>query len=89
MFTEFLIMSVPYAYVEFVSIDKKYNSSYNTYEGDATMKEIDDDIFVPTTEEMKKAKKRYEERIKKGITKNYNKYFNKLMKSFSDVRNNG
>lgn len=40
-------------------------------------------------EEIEKAKKRFEERIKKGTTKGYAKYFKKLMKLYKDVRNNG
>lgn len=40
-------------------------------------------------EEIEKAKKRFNERIKKGTTKGYAKYFEKLMKSYEDARNNG
>lgn len=47
---------------------------------------IEEDIFIPTKEEMKRAEERYKERIKKGTTKGYWKYHKKLMKSFEDLR---
>ena len=50
---------------------------------------MNEDIFIPTKEELEKAKKRYEERIKQGTTKGYNRYFKKLMKEYEDIRNKG
>lgn len=81
-----------YEYVEYIPVVKSPKITYNTYEkdlGDNMLNDEEKDLFIPSKEEMEKAKKRFEERIKKGTTKGYAKYFKKLMKSYKDVRING
>ena len=77
----FTCVQPPSNYVSYIAldeIDKKKKNAYNIYVMDMNNNKNnsnEDDIFIPTKEEMENAKKRLEERLKKGTTKGYNKYF--------------
>lgn len=88
-------VSPQYEYVQYIVLDnvvKNQKKAYNTCNrniGDNMPKKYDEDVFVPTNEDMKAAQKRLQERIKQGTTKGYNKYLKNLIKSFADIRNDG